>query len=199
MPLWERQPGEKARAYEAAKLYFELGAARSLAAVGQKLGKSKALMERWSVRWNWTERAAAYDRHIDRLEQEARLRTLATEAERWAQRQTEQREQEWQTSRALLERARQMLAHPLYETVEQDGRTIVKPVRWSLRDVAAFLELFSKLGRRAAEMEEASYQVNRTVQKELDLVLDRLKGKLPEDLFWQVLSVIADEPEEGAS
>jgi hypothetical protein len=43
--------------YEARTLYVTMGPDRSLEAVRQKLGKSKALMERWSTQDNWVEHA----------------------------------------------------------------------------------------------------------------------------------------------
>ena len=64
---WERQDGESAQAFEGFALYRDMGAERSLAKVAQKLGKSKALMERWSVRWQWGQRAEAWDAEFDRM------------------------------------------------------------------------------------------------------------------------------------
>lgn len=58
---WERQEGESVQAFEAFTLYLEMGGERSLRAVGQKLGKSSTLIERWSATKRWVERAAAYD------------------------------------------------------------------------------------------------------------------------------------------
>lgn len=43
---WTRIPKEPARAFEAASLYFQMRASRSLAAVSRKLGKNVSLMER---------------------------------------------------------------------------------------------------------------------------------------------------------
>lgn len=59
-----RLDGERAERYEARTLYITMGANRSLDAVSQKLGKSKALMERWSSADNWTEHAARYDETV---------------------------------------------------------------------------------------------------------------------------------------
>ncbi|HUW09215.1 MAG TPA: hypothetical protein VM537_05760 [Anaerolineae bacterium] len=61
---WERRKGEGRKAYDAFCSYRDQEDARSLAAVGKVLGKSDALMERWSVRWGWVERAHAWDDHI---------------------------------------------------------------------------------------------------------------------------------------
>ena len=65
MVSWERQPGESAPAWEAFVTYRNLGLRRSLARVGQRLGKSTALMERWSVRWAWVERCREFDAWSD--------------------------------------------------------------------------------------------------------------------------------------
>ena len=63
---WSQHPGETAVAYQAFTRYRDMGAARSCAKVGQELGKSRTLINRWSSRWNWTSRAAAWDAEVDR-------------------------------------------------------------------------------------------------------------------------------------
>jgi hypothetical protein len=62
--LFDRQPGEPEKAFAAFRTYLDLGSKRSLRAVGQKLGKSKALMERWSSQWKWVARVEAYTNHL---------------------------------------------------------------------------------------------------------------------------------------
>jgi hypothetical protein len=59
-----RIEGESAPAYAARTEYILMGDGRSTAKVGQKLGKSKDLMDRWSSRYNWTEHAARYDETV---------------------------------------------------------------------------------------------------------------------------------------
>ena len=66
-PAWEHQPWESCHAYEAFALYRDMGSSRSSARVGKQLGKSAALMERWSVEWSWVKRAAVWDEEQDRL------------------------------------------------------------------------------------------------------------------------------------
>jgi hypothetical protein len=41
------------------------GPERSLRMVGQEVGKSVGLIERWSSRWMWCKRALAYDAYLD--------------------------------------------------------------------------------------------------------------------------------------
>ena len=66
---WERQSGESAEAFGAFVMYRDMGAdgqKRSLAKLGQNLGKTKAQMEHWSSKWNWQERVIAWDDEVDR-------------------------------------------------------------------------------------------------------------------------------------
>lgn len=61
---FEQLPNESAKAFAAFSLYLSLGNERSLEAVSRKLGKCKALMERWSKRHRWVARTDAYVRHL---------------------------------------------------------------------------------------------------------------------------------------
>lgn len=63
---WERQKGESEKAYEAFVIYRDMGAERTITAVGKRLAKSRNLIDRWSVRWNWQERVLAYDNELQR-------------------------------------------------------------------------------------------------------------------------------------
>jgi hypothetical protein len=75
---WQRREGESARAYRGLETYIAMNADRSLVKVGQKLGISKALVERWSSEHDWTIRCRDYDRHISEL----RLQRLSNAREK---------------------------------------------------------------------------------------------------------------------
>lgn len=66
---WCRQQGESRLAFAAFELYRDGAArgARSIRGVARELGKSRQLLERWSVRWRWVERCERYDSALDRL------------------------------------------------------------------------------------------------------------------------------------
>ncbi|MFE7276916.1 hypothetical protein [Streptomyces sp. NPDC057623] len=64
---WERQEHESPAAFEAFAAYRGLGPARSVTKVARELGKSRTLVGRWSRRFAWVVRAAAFDRERDRL------------------------------------------------------------------------------------------------------------------------------------
>ncbi len=59
---WERRPGE--RAFAAFAHYRDLGTDRSLRRVGQDLGKSRAAIEKLSVKWDWVGRALRMTRTL---------------------------------------------------------------------------------------------------------------------------------------
>jgi hypothetical protein len=69
---WRRiKNKESSKAYEAFCVYRDLGVTRSLNQVVHKCGKSRSLLDRWSSKYRWVERAAAYDEY---LEEERRKR-----------------------------------------------------------------------------------------------------------------------------
>lgn len=70
---WERQKGESGKAYEAFAIYRDLGINRSIAKVGKTLGKSQALLERWSSAWKWVKRAAEWDAEQDRIARQTQI------------------------------------------------------------------------------------------------------------------------------
>jgi hypothetical protein len=79
---WDRQENESSQAFAAFVEYRDMGAERSVRGVGQRLGKSRAIIERWSSANNWRERCRAYDSDIAR-KRSARYQTdFETFAER---------------------------------------------------------------------------------------------------------------------
>jgi hypothetical protein len=86
---WEVQPGESPRAFEAFTLYRNMTPRhRSLATVCRELYGDSAgnirLVEKWSSEWRWRDRAAAWDRELDRRTREAQVQARKDMAERHA-------------------------------------------------------------------------------------------------------------------
>lgn len=164
-PLWTRQPGESIQAFEAARAYFELGVIRSLAAVGQKLGKSKVLMERWSRRWDWVNRAVTFDRRQDQKRQERLLRLQREQDLRWLEIDEKLRQDKYDMAMKHLAKQDKMLDFPLAtittETLEENGtvvrRTTVRPGKWSF-DTA------SRMAERAFKWAHAAIRNQGTIR-----------------------------------
>ena len=82
---WEQQENETAPAFAAFVIYRDLGLGiRSVVKVGQQLGKSKTLIERWSSQWNWVNRCRVYDQELDRMIRERHMSELYAARDRHA-------------------------------------------------------------------------------------------------------------------
>jgi hypothetical protein len=58
---WAQLPGESGPAYEAFRVFLELGSRRSVAEVVRRLGKKESLIWRWVTRHDWRHRAWLWD------------------------------------------------------------------------------------------------------------------------------------------
>ena len=162
MRPWERQDGESASAYRAARAFFEQGADRSLAAVTRAIGPAQGgeagdrrgasgIVKAWAKRHRWRERAQAYDRNLHKIEDRAIATERADQATTLERRRAQVAETGWEVAQRLIARRREMLTWPLAvetseTTVSEDGRTTTiiihrHPAGWRLRDAIGFLKL----------------------------------------------------------
>jgi hypothetical protein len=169
-PSFQQLPNESAKAFEAFTTYLGMGGSRSLEAVGQKLGKSKALMERWSKRHNWVARVEAHAEHITALTRSAEVEVVREFALERAKRNAAQEESEWQTRCELLALAREKI-QKWREKPEKLG---------TLEGIARLLELASKLGRlscgMATDKTEKTIEETHTVNVDFELALKKIYG-----------------------
>jgi hypothetical protein len=140
--IWARKDTEGAEAFAAFEEYMNLGSERSLSEVARRCNKSRSLIARWSQRWDWVERARAWDDYVQgtvfESKDEVIRRVAEEEAEAWVARMRAQREQEYQMSQRLIAKAQEMLDSSLDTS------------RWSMRDASAFLDAAARLVRQAA-------------------------------------------------
>jgi hypothetical protein len=182
-----RLPYESAKAYNAFRIYAEMGDKRSLRAVGQKLGKSTTIIERWSSEWKWGERIAAlqvaeHDRQVA-VDAQAKLETARAKEQltiRVQKRAADQFEK-------LHDKADELLAMPIRETkIEKftapDGKVykqmIVKPAQpGHLNAATRMIEAADTLGRLAAGLPTSNTGkdgfVGETLPMELNVYLTR--------------------------
>ena len=173
MPLpFEQLPKESAKAFAAFCEYLNMGPQRSLAAVGKLLGKSQALMERWSAKFDWPGRVRAHEAHLATVERQATEALARGKSAEWLARQVEQRDEEWKARNEALELARLAIE------------------RWkgnrsrcgSLEGIARLLELASKLGRLASGMPTDRTEVvgedGGPVRVEFEVALKRVYGEM---------------------
>ena len=158
----DQPPGESAQAYEAAKLYFEMAANRSLEAVAQKLHKSKTIVARWSGRWRWVERAADYDRHVEEQREIDLQQARATEAQKWIERDAHLRERFYSLGEMILEKTERMIREfperDIKRSESKDGQTVTLNVKTqhSLSGLAQMLGAGAELQRLAVGIQPGS-------------------------------------------
>jgi len=112
---------------------------RSLREVGRRLGRSESLIERYSSRWNWVDRACAWDREQARLSSQTQAKAAAD----WVDRHAEE-------GRKLQIFA--MAALNKYIDRDPEGRIIgVRNV--PLRDALLMMKLGSQIERAAVGAE----------------------------------------------
>jgi hypothetical protein len=168
---FEQQPDETAKAFEAFRVYLNLGPARSLAEVARNLGKSEGLIERWSRRHHWGERISEHGKHIAVLTRKAEVQVVNEFALERAKRNAAQEESEWQTRCELLALAREKI-QKWREKPEKLG---------TLEGIARLLELASKLGRlscgMATDKTETEVQETRTLSVEFKAAIEKIYGQ----------------------
>ena len=118
MPLhFEQQPKESSKAFAAFQVYLSLGPQRSLAAVGQKLGKSGTVIERWSSKFDWVSRVQAHAAHLAEVERKAIEGRVIEKAVDWKGMEESVRRDAWKKSEKLVE-----MADKFIERWENSGR-----------------------------------------------------------------------------
>ncbi len=99
---FEQQPRESDKAFAAFSMYLSMGPERSLAKTATKLGRSKVLMEKWSSKFEWPARVAAYNSHMALVEREAIEALLRVKGVDWVKRQEAVREEAWAKGERLI-------------------------------------------------------------------------------------------------
>jgi hypothetical protein len=169
---YDRKPTESAKAYAAFTTYANLGPKRSLAAVGQALGKSEGLIERWSRRHGWGSRVRAHDAHLAAVEREAAEAQLRAKEAEGTRRKGELLEQEWAIHDDCMRAAREALKQ-FHENARRGA---------TLGDIARLIEVGSKLGRLATGMPtdrtEVTGQEGGPMQLELSIALKKVYGEI---------------------
>lgn len=143
----------------------------------------------------WAERARAYDAHLAAQAQKA-VQDL------WIQRQLDLRAREWEASADLFERAKQMRRAPVFrqtttDTLTENGKTVnrtivIEPADWRESDVSRTVEEASRLGRKAAEMDQEKYSVG-------DWRQELAQAGVDPDMFYDLLVSTLAAKQAGVS
>jgi len=171
MPLaFEQQPRESNKAFAAFSLYLSMGSERGLRELARKLDKSLTVVGKWSSKFDWPARVAAYGAHLSIVERGAIEAAARGKAAEWQSREQKLRETEW----AMHERAIAAAKRGLDAYMEREK------VYANLADIARMLEIASKLGRLATGLgtdgERRKGDDLPTVRVEVTVALEKIYG-----------------------
>jgi hypothetical protein len=159
MPLpFEKQPRETGKAFAAFQVYLRLGPQRSLVAVGQKLGKSRVVVERWSAKFDWVSRVQAHGAHLAEVERKVIEELAVAKAVEWVKLHEPTKREAWKKAERLME-----LADDFIERWENSSRVP------GLESVVRCMELAFRLKQFAAGMPSEVKEVNATVSGVVEL------------------------------
>jgi hypothetical protein len=179
--LWEPQPGESAKAFQALAGYRDMGARRSLRLVARQLHKSESLMKRWSVAQAWQERVLAWDSAQAQLASEAATEQFQLKAKEIRGRQLRDGQDLQRLSRAGIA-----------QLIERDPETGEPRLRRPLKVAEIVL-----LHRYGTELESAALPATApTTDREEAGELGQLLGALPQEDFSTLLAA-ARKAEQG--
>lgn len=192
LKAWERQPAESPQAFEAFQAYLRVkeekaGGQREVA---RRLGKSNALMDKWSKRNRWVDRHRAYENYQLMLQEREQTIALREQARQWAARRVDIREHGFGVGEALLKRANALLSLPMWDKIVrdkivlEDGREIETRTELVFhqhpRDARLLAETGLKLMRLSADMSTENFGLPEAVDwetlpdEEVDAYITRL-------------------------
>jgi hypothetical protein len=167
--LFEQQPKEGAKAFEAFSRYLSMGVERSTAAVAKKLAKSEQLVRRWSAKYDWTSRVQAHGAHLAELERSAIEAVVREKAVEWEKTHESVKREAWREAEETIAMVRKAREEWL-----KKGRL----PGWE--GMARMLELGFKLKQFAAgmpsEVKRVETQVSGTIDVEWEIALRKAYG-----------------------
>lgn len=195
------------KAYSLFLDYVSLGTARTLAAVAQKSGRTPQLISNLAGTYKWASRAKAYDQYLVDVQMKTIEKSVKQDAVLWAQRHASYRNEEYLTAQSLLDVAKQMLATPLFETVQNELKLIngelvpvkitIKPAKWTMNTAPLFVDTAAKLFRLSLEMDTSRERLTIDLKNDPEERLARAKAsveKLTDKLDEIVDAMLAADP-----
>lgn len=164
---WHQQSNEPVKAYEAFKIYCEIGPNRTHKEVVKRTGISLPTIDSYSTKYKWQSRIRAFLAHNDQRTEEifeALIReNAASEAAKWAKRRQEFREEVFDYGRQLMKRGKEMLAYPIEkeERKGENGETIIiKPARWNANSIVNTIRLALEMGMLATGLAPGTHPLD---------------------------------------
>jgi hypothetical protein len=167
-PLFPQAQGESDRAFEAFRVYLELGPKRRYAAVGRKVGSSYRTVQRWANDFDWRGRINSCAAHsagqflqIESAVQREEFLDAAARAKAF-------RDRQYDLAEAMLDAAERYL-----ERVDTDDLDLM-----SFADACKALEVASRIGQQAANsVADDPAASSRGFRDQIEALLDQAYGE----------------------
>jgi hypothetical protein len=206
-PVVPRLPTEGSKPYAALLAYIRMGPGRSLDGVRRLTGlgserpeRSLRLMERWSSKYSWIDRARVFDNYLESVRQRAVRSVAAREAATWERRTQMALHSAWEDAQALRKAGKAILNTPIVrEMIEPDGKVSLRLNGCRLVDAARFLRTAAEI--EAAALTAATRDISEYTDEELRAIAsaaaDDIESFTEEELV-EIVEVIPPEPGEEA-
>ena len=170
---WQKLDGnpkkESQKAFEAFEMYCQMNSGRTIAKVAQYYGKTVGAIHIWSGKFDWVERAAAYDdwrneKHLQTLETKIE-KSAEKEVDVWVNRRFDVRHSEFELGKKLVTLAMRGLeaisnpSNPFFEkkiVTTKDGKrsesTTTVPGINHLEKIARVMEIGLRWQRNSCDM-----------------------------------------------
>jgi hypothetical protein len=169
-PAFPRLPGETPRAFSAFVAFFQLGHARSLPALADKLGEGLGTVKNWSSKFDRSGRLHSFHSGLLRGHAQTQAGLQNAQAAEWHRRLEQFREQEWNATQKLIAAAQCFL-----ETFGEEEMS-----RMTLAQVSRALKISSAIARSAllgAELPASSGADLSPLHQQLLNAVKRLYGQ----------------------
>jgi hypothetical protein len=168
-PRFPQAKGESDRAYEAFRVYLELGPQRRYAAVGRKVGACLRTIQRWADDFDWQGRIKSYAARCAEQYAEAENAMRREDFLDTAARARAFRDRQYAVAEAVLNAAERYL--------EQAGDDLDQ---MSFADACRALQIASRVGHQAAaHSADDTSAPDRTLRDQLAALLDQAYREVP--------------------
>lgn len=154
---WQQRSDEPNKAFHAFRLYCYAGPYRSLRDVREALGKEYSYdkqLEKWSGKYDWSERAGAWDFHVENLIQKEYVEDVLHMVERHVQNAREIQEKVFERLMSLdvnaLKPAELIRLYGIAVKVERDSWTLKSDLVENKRGCIHFLSSSDKAGGKTS-------------------------------------------------
>ena len=209
MAAWDQLSNEGSSAFGLFRVFLELGFDRTVELVAEQTGRHLKVVKKIARKFQWKPRSYAYDQFLANAELNAAKRKLERDAVKWVSRFGTLREQEYEMGQKLMARAKEMLAFPIMEQIIEETAgpiitdfetgnkiatkkvtVIVKPLKFTMKDIREYIETASKLCRMSMGKETERTLVNVDIFNSPDKNLNSAR-----ELYKRFSEEYADRPD----